>query len=143
MASPDEFFNGTLAAFRAGTLPKYKVFDLGLSPELGIQPFPRAMIFMPQSVLFKAVEKHGIDLEILRNLPSLIGDLRALFKSKTVAHSFVIQLDATWQGHPLVVAVEHVRHPDFGTSYMAKSIHVRQTYQLDIWTNDGLRLFLK
>jgi hypothetical protein len=143
MASPDEFFNGTLDAFLGRTLPKYVVFELGLSPNLGIKQFPRAVMFMPQSVLKKAVEKHAIDLGILRNLPSLLCDPLRLYVSRTVANSFVFKLKIKLGDDHMVAAAEYVNHADFGNSYMVKSIHARQEYQLAIWEADQLTLYTK
>lgn len=143
MASPNEFYNGNLDLFKRAKLAAYFVFDLGLSPDIGHKHFPRAMMFMPQSVLKKAVSKHRIDLDVLVNLPHILCSPVAVFTSKTVPNSFVIQISSKWLGASLVVAIEHVHHADFGTSYMVKSIHPRPDDQIANWEAEGLLIYKK
>ena len=143
MASPDDFFNGNLNAFRSGKLAKYVVFDLGLSPSVGRKEFPRALIFMPQSTLSKAVQKHNIDLNILSDLPTMLLGSDRIYRSKTVENSFVLRLSERWGGEYLVAALEYVKHADFGNSYMLKSIHTRPDEQFSRWDAEGLLLYKK
>ncbi|MEI6351409.1 MAG: hypothetical protein WCP06_09905 [Verrucomicrobiota bacterium] len=141
MASPDEWFNGTLEAFRSGKLAAYVVFDLGLSPRLGIHRLPRAQMMMPQSVIRKAIAKHSIDLTLLQNLPSVISDPVRIFLSATEANSFVFQLKLVSNQEALVAAMEYCRHADFGMAYLVKSIHPRLRDHFSRWEERGLLLF--
>jgi hypothetical protein len=143
MASPDEWFNGTLKAFHEGTLPKYVVFDLGLSPQLHLKKLPRASLLMPQSVMRKAMQKHRIDLDELLNLPSAIQSAGKLFHSKSDPHSTIFVTTIRISGEPLVAVAEYCKHPDFGMIYLVKSIHPRPSHQLKLWEEAGLLFFKK
>jgi len=98
---------------------------------------------MPQSVMHKAVNKHSIDLRVLRNLPSAIRDPVKIYNSKTSASSAIFLLDLRDAGTQLVAVAEFVKHPDFGLSYMVKSIHHRPADQLERWEAEGLMFYQK
>jgi hypothetical protein len=143
MASPDEWFNGNLKAFRDGTLARFVVFDLGLSPQLHLKKLPRAGLFMPQSVVRKAVQKHGIDLDLLKNLPSAIQSPEKLFHSKSDPNSMIFVTPIRISGEALVAVAEYGRHPDFGMIYLVKSIHPRPSHHFVLWEQEGLMCFKK
>jgi hypothetical protein len=142
MASPDEWFNGTLEAFKAGTLPKYKVFDLGLSPELGVKKMPRWQIIMTQAVVRKAVDKHKLPLRLLENLPSALTSPEEVYLSKE-QNSFVFRLAVQHENESIAVALERMKHSEFGIIYLLKSIHVRPDYQYALWEESGLLIWGK
>lgn len=141
MASPDEWFNGVLEAFQNGTLAKYVSFDLGLLPTFGIHKLARARIMMPQHIVRKAVDKHHIELKLLKNLPSALANPVCLFLSKEGPESTVIQLDTKSDGESLVVVVEYLKHSDFGMTYLVKSIHPRPKHHFKLWEDAGLLLY--
>jgi hypothetical protein len=143
MASPDEWFNGTLDAFVTGTLPAYSVFDLGLSPRLGINKLPRAQILMRQNILRKAVEKHEMDLVCLRNLPSSISGPIMIFDSNSDNRSVVWVLDIFYGAKRVVAVTEYMKHADFGMIHMVKSVHPRDVEHFARWEKLGLLIYKK
>lgn len=143
MATPDEFFNQALDAFQQQRLPSYALFDLGLSPSLQLPLLPRANIYVHQSVIRKAAQKHGIDLSRLRNLPSLFNNPLQIFRSKTEPDSLVFQLALQREEEFIVAAMVHGLHPDLGPCHSVKSIHRRPIGQLARWALERLLLYQK
>ena len=144
MASPDEWFEENLNLFLSGSLARYKVFDLGLSPDFGIKRFPRAPIIMPQSVLRKIVQnKHMIPIETIRPLPRLIRTARRIFRSKHEENAAVFELPAAVNGENLALVAKYGNHRDFGTAYLVTTVHSRPEHQFTAWANLGLLLYTR
>jgi hypothetical protein len=141
MASPDEWFLQTLQAFQAGTLERYKVFDLGLSPDLGVKRLARATMIMPQSVMRKALERHQIPIETLHPLPILLRRPIRVLRSKSDENTHIFQLSVALYGESIVVAAEYARHKDFGLIHLIKSVHPRPFHQIKLWIDEGLLIY--
>jgi hypothetical protein len=143
MASPDEFYNGTLDAFRQGKMATYAVFDLGLSPQLKLHELPRANVYLAQGVMRKALEKHHMDLQTLRNLPGLISNPLKLYRSNTEPGSIVFLLDLMHESEHVVAATIYDKHPDFGMCHWVKSLHHRAAFHFPLWEKQSLLIYKK
>jgi hypothetical protein len=143
MASPDEFYNGTLDAFRHGKMAAYAVFDLGLSPQLKLHELPRANVYLTQSIMRKAIDKHCMELQALRNLPGLISKPLKLYRSSTEPGSIVFMLDLMHEAEHVVAATIYAKHPDFGMCHMVKSLHHRAAFHFPLWEKQGLLIYQK
>lgn len=139
MASPDEWFETNLDAFLTGS-PRFKVLDLGLSPDFGIKRFPRAPMLMSLSVLRKILVSHAIPEATIRPLPKLIRSALRIFRSKHEENSAVYELPIKVNGEPLALVAKYGHHPEFGTAYIITTVHARPQYQFDAWVELGLLL---
>lgn len=143
MVSPDEFFNRRLNAFQRGEFATYETFDLGSSPNLGVAEFPPANVYMHQAIIRKTLIKHSIAMVTLKNLPAAIRRPLRLFRSKSEAGSYILELSIIDRNQSLVVALARTDHPDFGGCYFIKSIHRRPEHQLLSWEHNNLLLYKK
>ncbi len=142
MASPDEWFEMNLDAY-LNQRPRFKVLDLGLSPDFGIKRFPRATMLMTLNVLRKVLVGHAIPEATIRPLPRLIRSALRVFRSKHEENSAVFELPANVNGENLALVAKYGHHAEFGTAYIITSVHAPPKSQFDAWADLGLLLYVQ
>ena len=139
MPTPDEWFNLALQQYRAGTLPAYKILDLGRTPFHQFAGWLSGLpILMPQKMLGKAKEKHLLNLAGFAGLPSRLQRPAAIFESKDQPGRFILVTDLLSDGKPVVVVVAPTQNRDSGTHWVVVSVHARDAVQLRYWQAGGL-----
>lgn len=139
MPTPDEWFDDALRQYRAGTLPAYKILDLGRTPFHQFAGWlSRLPILMPQKMLGKAKEKHLLDLAGFAGLPSRLQKPAAIFASKDQPGRFVLVTDLLAEEGPVVVVIAPTQNRDAGTHWVVVSVHARDAAQLRRWQTEGL-----
>ena len=121
-----EKFSSQIDGWLNRTLPSSTLLRLGNTPEvlkqLGADDLP---IVMSQDVLAKITgEKHSISLDEIKNLPRTIADPVMIFKSETVANSFVIFTELEDKnGNEVVVAMHLNRAEGFNKVNRIASVY--------------------
>ena len=145
MPTPDEWFDLALKEYRAGTLPAFRILDLGRMPFYQIERWlARVPILMTQKMLGKAEEKHLLDLDGFQGLPSRLQKPAAIFESKDQPGRFVIVTDLLApDDNPVVVVVAPASNRDSGTHWAVASVHARAAAQLRRWEEQKLLRFVE
>ncbi|WP_445205395.1 MuF-C-terminal domain-containing protein [Tenuifilum sp.] len=128
-------FNQDLVFLSQNRLPKNQIFKLGKPSEKLIEAgVPNFEIELSASRLLSKSkqEEHKFELLELRNLPILIQNPVAVFRSATQLGAFVVMLEIEKKGEPFVVAL-HVKSFSNTQINSIRSIHYRKAKHLINW----------
>jgi len=137
-------FNHEIDLLSKNKLPKNHIFKLGDPTEkLLAAGIPNLEIELSASRLLNKSkqEEHKFELTELRNLPILIQNPIAVFRSATQLGAFVVMLEIEKKGKPFVVAL-HLKA--FGNNHInsIRSIHYRKARHLINWIKEKLLLWV-
>lgn len=96
----------------AGKAPGSLILYLGQMPEvytaIGLPPL---MLGMTQQTLRKLISKHGLAVDLIKNLPELLQNPIMVFKSSTEPKAVVAMMDAVNDSGKTLVAAIHPKRP--------------------------------
>lgn len=133
-----EAFNNALKAYEQSQLNRHYIFQLGNpSSILLAASFPNLGIQMAQSIVTKAVNKHGIAVTDLTDLPFYIAEPLFIFDSLTVPHSKVVitELIVNKQ-HSVTIAFELNKQKDKISINDIRSIYGKDIDSIVYWLED-------
>jgi len=139
-------FNEELQQYIDGTLPTDRRFNLGI-PLGGLTDLLEAApIYVKQGILKKAVEKHHIDLNELKNLPKHLSDPIFVFESKDgISKTILIDAKDTL-GRNVIAAIELSSIQIDAKRRLEvndiKSLHGKDFEKLLHWIDNGLLAFV-
>jgi len=139
-------FNEELQQYIDGTLPTDRRFNLGF-PNGGLAgQLEELPLYVKQGILKKAVEKHNIDLNGLRNLPKQLADPIFVFKSKDGVSKTVLIDAKDSQGRNVIAAIELSSIQIDAKRRLEvndiKSLHGKDFEKLLHWIDNGLLAFV-
>jgi len=139
-------FNEELQQYIDGTLPTDRRFNLGL-PHGGLAgQLEDAPIYVKQGILKKAVEKHNIDLNELKNLPKQLADPIFVFESKDGTSKTVLIDAKDTLGRNVITAIELSSIQIDAKRRLEvndiKSLHGKDFEKLRYWIDNELLAFV-
>ncbi|MDR1343205.1 MAG: hypothetical protein LBK18_08145 [Prevotellaceae bacterium] len=141
-------YNKELKKYIRGTLPRWKVLDLGTPfGELSKHIDCTSNILMPQRVFTKAQKGHTttINLKQLEDLPIKLNQASSIFQSKKDNSVVAVINEKDNKNNPIVIPINKQGIIFDGKKNrcvnLITSIHGRPQDQLELWTKNGLNLY--
>ena len=107
---------------------------------LGAKDLP---VTIAAEVITKARQKHGLSVDVVKDLPRQLRDPLMVLESATEQDSFVVMVEHTSKdGDPVIVAVHLNRNEERYQVNSVRSVHPRSMREVGLWMENGLTRYV-